>query len=607
MHIPPRNELRKQALPLALLCAATLLPFLGETLFNTRGEPREAIVAYSMLEQHNWILPLNNGSEFAFKPPLLHWLIAALSWAWGSVTEFTSRLPSALALAAMVMGTFLFYARRRGTTVAMLTALLTLSCFEVHRAGATCRVDMLLTSLMVLSLYSLYRWHEAGCRKIPWTAVLLLCGAALVKGPVGGWLPLLVFFLFRLCNGYKARRVFLDTALLAVAAVVPLCLWYAAAIAEGGSAFAQLVYEENVLRLIGKMSYTSHENPWHYNLVTLAAGLLPYTLLLAMSLGCLPKALRKSTATGKPAATGDKAATAGDSGSPAPSGNRCTAWARRLVGNLREMDRVRFFTLLCAVVIFVFYCIPKSKRSVYLLPMYPFTAYFMAEYMLWLCRRTSAVKWFGCILAACSLVLAAALCAVKAGLVPDSIFSGRHAAENAAFLHALQRVPMKAGDILIVLAPVAVSLWFLTRHRRWANSARMAIAVTLVPVSILWALDGFYQPTVLNVKSDRFIARQIEQMQPAGRVYSFRTDAVEGNMMHPFTINFYLGDRVVPFNALKPERGLLIAGNDDIEAWREQNPGYAAKLVRDFRHRSCDDRKSLKLYSFEPTKPTSTH
>lgn len=607
MHIPPRNELRKQTLLLALLCAATLLPFLGETLFNTRGEPREAIVAYSMLEQHNWILPLNNGSEFAFKPPLLHWLIAALSWAWGSVTEFTSRLPSALALAAMVMGTFLFYARRRGTAVAMLTALLTLSCFEVHRAGATCRVDMLLTSLMVLSLYSLYRWHEAECRKIPWTAVLLLCGAALVKGPVGGWLPLLVFFLFRLCNGYKARRVFLDTALLAVASVVPLCLWYAAAIAEGGPAFAQLVYEENVLRLIGKMSYTSHENPWHYNLVTLAAGLLPYTLLLAMSLGCLPKALRKSTAADRPVAPQGKGTATGDSGSPAPSGNRCTAWAHRLVGNLREMDRVRFFTLLCAVVIFVFYCIPKSKRSVYLLPMYPFTAYFMAEYMLWLCRRTSVVKWFGLILAACSLVLAAALCAVKAGLVPDSIFSGRHAAENAAFLHALQRVPMKAGDFLIVLAPVVVSLWFLTRHRRWASSARMAIAVTLVPVSIFWALDGFYQPTVLNVKSDRFIARQIEQMQPAGHVYSFRTDAVEGNMMHPFTINFYLGDRVVPFNAFRPERGLLIAGNDDIEAWRELNPGYAAKLVRDFHHRSCDDRKSLKLYSFEPAKPTSTH
>lgn len=595
----PDKEIRKQALLLALLCAATLLPFIGETLFNTRGEPREAVVAYSMLEQRNWVLPLNNGSEFAFKPPLLHWLIAAISAAWGSVTEFTSRLPSALALAAMAIGTFVFYARRKGHTVAMLTALLTLSCFEVHRAGGACRVDMLLAALMVLSIFSLYRWHEAGCRKIPWAAISLLCATALVKGPIGGWLPLLIFFLFRLRHGHSLPRTFLQTALLAVTSVVPLCIWYAAAIAEGGPAFAQLVYEENVLRLIGKMSYTSHENPWHYNFMTLAAGLLPYTLLPAMSLCCLGKVCGKSGDA--PATTGG-----GDNATHTGPARRGTAWPRRCMGcmrrgiqYIREMDSLRFFTLLCAVVIFAFYCIPKSKRSVYLLPMYPFTAYFLAEYMLWLCRRTAVVKWFGLTLAALPLLLTATFCAVRAGYVPDSIFSGRHAAENVAFLHALERVPMGAGDFLIVLAPVAASVWFITRHRHWGHSPKMALAATVVPVCLFWALDGFYQPTVLNVKSDRSVARQIGRIAPEGRIYSFRTDAVAGNMMHPFTINFYLGDRVVPFNAFKPARGYLIAGNDEIEAWEEENPNYVATLVRDFHHRSCDDGKYLKLYRFE--------
>lgn len=54
---------------LTLFCVVTLFLFLGDVFFNTRGEPREAIVAYSMLEHGNWILPVNNGDEIAFKPP----------------------------------------------------------------------------------------------------------------------------------------------------------------------------------------------------------------------------------------------------------------------------------------------------------------------------------------------------------------------------------------------------------------------------------------------------------------------------------------------------------------------------------------------------------
>ena len=44
---------------IALLSVLVLFPFLGETIFYSKGEPREAIVAYTMLESGNWILPMN--------------------------------------------------------------------------------------------------------------------------------------------------------------------------------------------------------------------------------------------------------------------------------------------------------------------------------------------------------------------------------------------------------------------------------------------------------------------------------------------------------------------------------------------------------------------
>ena len=60
---------------LVLICVVTLLPFLGLTDFHTKGEPREAVVAYSMLETGNWILPVNNGGDIAYKPPFFLSLI----------------------------------------------------------------------------------------------------------------------------------------------------------------------------------------------------------------------------------------------------------------------------------------------------------------------------------------------------------------------------------------------------------------------------------------------------------------------------------------------------------------------------------------------------
>ena len=63
---------------IALLSMLVILPFLGETIFYSKGEPREAIVAFSMLESGNWILPVNYGTDIAYKPPFLYWAIASL-------------------------------------------------------------------------------------------------------------------------------------------------------------------------------------------------------------------------------------------------------------------------------------------------------------------------------------------------------------------------------------------------------------------------------------------------------------------------------------------------------------------------------------------------
>ena len=185
-----------------------ILPFLGETIFYSKGEPREAIVAFSMLESGNWILPVNYGTDIAYKPPFLYWAIAAISSLFGGVSEYSSRLPSAIAFLAMQLVFFSFIAKRKGVKTAFLTSILLLSSFEVHRAAVACRVDMLQVSLIVISLCLLFRWDEKECRGIPWLAVLLMGCATLTKGPVGSIFPCVCIGLYQLLRGRSFWKTF---------------------------------------------------------------------------------------------------------------------------------------------------------------------------------------------------------------------------------------------------------------------------------------------------------------------------------------------------------------------------------------------------------------
>lgn len=555
------------------MCVLLLFLFIGGTFFNTRGEPREAIVALSMLRDGNWILPVNNGVDIAYKPPLFHWMIAAISSLTGGVTEYTSRMPSALALAAMVLAGYGFYAKRRGAETAFLAGIITLTNFEIHRAGTNCRVDMLLSALIVLALYQLYKWGEKGLKGIPWTGVLCLSGAFLTKGPVGMVLPCLVTAVFLWIRGMKFRRIFFSFAgIMLLSCILPAC-WYGAAYRQEGDRFLRLVMEENVLRFLGKMSYDSHDNPAYYNVMTVVAGYVPYTLLALISLFYLNYRRLKT----KPA-----------------------GWWTRFRAYIRNMDDARLFSLFSIVIIFVFYCIPESKRSVYLLPIYPFIAYFLAEYMVYLLRRhRKAIVLFGSVMAGLSVLLFLVFMAVRWGLVPESVFAGRHAAGNVAFMRALEQADLGWRWIVVLLPLLAAVLFFRLRKR---TDMKLLYSMTCIVFTLFMALDGFYQPTVLNVKSDRMLADRIAEFVPQGRLYSYRTDIYEANRMHPFTINFYLGDRVVPFDIFLPDAGFLIVGNQEIDQFRITYPDYEVCEVYNSHHRSCDDHKIIHLYRFHKVK-----
>ena len=71
--------MKRSNIILFVVLGLMLIPWLGESLFNSKGEPREAIVAVSMLDSGNWILPESYGQDIPYKPPMLAWLISICS------------------------------------------------------------------------------------------------------------------------------------------------------------------------------------------------------------------------------------------------------------------------------------------------------------------------------------------------------------------------------------------------------------------------------------------------------------------------------------------------------------------------------------------------
>lgn len=578
-----------------IISALTLLPFLGNVDFTTKGEPREAVVAVSMLNQHNWILPINNGFDIPYKPPFFQWCIAALSMIAGHVSEFTSRLPSALSLIVMLCVGALFYAKRKNNNVSLLAAIITLTAFEVHRAGTNCRVDMVLTMFIVCALYALYEWWERGCRRLPWIAVLCMSGATLTKGPVGMVLPCFVMFVFMLFTTWQqgklcgriiwktTYKLFLSAVL---ASVLPL-IWYWAAYRQGGDQFMALVMDENVGRFLGKMKVVTHANPWHYNFLMLIAGWLPWTLPLLLSLFVLPwrkfaNSFTKGESTGK------------------------VTLKSRIMAAMRKADTVQVFTWLSFLLILFFYCIPKSKRGVYLLPCYPFMAVLIVEYMAWLVKRSLfPIRFYIGFLSIVGFILTVALVILRAGLVPDSIFHGKHAWENIQMLHALSDGSMSLGDILMALMPLlaaCLGLMTLMRRRSCFVTSHPVFASTVMTLLVFMAFDGYYKPTVVGCQSLRPVAMQVEQAAKGEPVFALTTinkREVGDDVLRLYGIDFYLGDNVRQLDVDRPRKGVVVVPAQCKSLLSEPfAKQYSFKEIMRTEHRASCFKDTIYVYQF---------
>lgn len=546
-----------QPAPLFLLALLllTFLPFLGETLYNTKGEPREAVVAMSMLQSGDWILPVSNGGDIPYKPPMFAWIIAVFGWLNGGVvTEYLSRLPSALAVIIMIMAGFQTARKHISTRNAMIMALITATSFEVHRAGTNCRVDMLLTMFMVCGSYAIFNKFNRTGHLFSVPGILLLSGAVLTKGPVGVVLPMFILWVYALINREKFVRATLESMAMGILSLILPALWYVAAYSQGGDGFLDLVIEENFGRMTGTMSYESHENPWTYNVITVIAGMAPYTLLVLLA--AVPLFIHRE---------------------------RNLPFRVRLQ-RIRD-SRWELFMCLYAVIVFVFYCIPSSKRSVYLLPMYPMLAWFVVQVAgKAIASARFAIKGFGFVMGITGILVPVIFMIVR--------YSGFEiSGSSRMFVEAIRNVPITlTASVCIALAIV---LSFKTIISAAKNNTWQTLVVTVAAVMVIfWSYSAFYQPTLLNSKSEKPIAEAL-----AAEGYGTEKP-IGGWMADPlsrfYQIDFYLNDKVKHNPAPAAGDAPLLVLRGELDEF-QQRFGLDYEIIREFPSPTGKERRDILL------------
>src|SRR5438105_12105214 len=102
-----------------------------------RTESLRAIIAQEFLNSGNWIVPTLYGEPLLTKPPGMYAAIALISWPAGRVTEWSARLPSALAATGTVLVFSLYIRRQLGATAGWVSAiLLPMSLMWLDKASA---------------------------------------------------------------------------------------------------------------------------------------------------------------------------------------------------------------------------------------------------------------------------------------------------------------------------------------------------------------------------------------------------------------------------------------------------------------------------------------
>jgi 4-amino-4-deoxy-L-arabinose transferase-like glycosyltransferase len=530
-----------------------LVPYFGGDQIGLVGadEPRYAQVAREMLTAHSMdchevharitphslrpkdihasydclvggtVTPILYGRPWLEKPALYYWRAMGFFKEFG-ISDWSARLPSASATAALIILAFLHLRRfRPGGHLDAALIMVTMAGMVGFARGAS--TDMQLAAPLSMGLLGWYAWYETG--KKFWLFDLYFFGAAavLAKGPVAIFLMLGTIMLFLgLRREWSAlrRTIWLPGLGLFLLMVLP---WYIEVQRRNPGFFREFFLEHNIERFA--TDRYQHSQHWFYYVFVLVIGLLPWT---ALALRALIDGMAVSVAEWK-----------------------VRHKPRRYLGHVRAGDAFPEFLVLWALLPVVFFSFSVSKLPGYILPAMPPLAILTGDYLFRI-RRVGISNWL--------LYLHAALTGLMTFVIllcPQYMVYQRIVPAAKTFVWAA------VFGVLAALLIVAVVKIFGVKRLR---------TVTLIPLMcLLYFLLGMNGHLLDLNYSARPLAREIQKVAPNTQivaVHDVRRDLVYG-------LAFYRDETMVNYDAagIPDQAHILVLPTDEVPNLPQIVPG----------------------------------
>ena len=541
--------------------------------FYTRGEGREALVVSSMYEQDNFILPLRGGKDIPSKPPMFHWLAAVTSEIMGEVSEFSIRFPSAFCAALGLGLFFIFVAYNSGIVVALLSILIGATSLEWFRNTTHARVDMVFSFWLTLGCISLYYfWKDWLSGRSPRRLWYIFSGIAigatiLAKGPAGFIIPWLIAGVFVIVETKKEGFWWLlkNAPYFSVISSVLISLvvagtWYGLAYQQGGDDFIKVqLVKENVSRIVDVNAPSiGHSGPFYESFLFLLLGFLPWTIFLPIVVMLL--------------------------------------WKHR--DEMVNKNRPLLYCLIWVMLFLVAVSISRSKREVYLLPIYLPLSYMLAHSLTAIFQ--SRIEWRH--LKIVEKVIGAIL-----GFIAVGIFAVTAVIAHICFLG--YRFPaiakLKQADQMQVAAVVNL---FSTQYMPWlligvgiicvtqaamisffGNLKKASLCTGSAMLLFLFTANFYVMPVIFAVNSPReFIKEVVSFIDGNGKLFEYKSNF--------YAASFYAERKIYPMATRKdlPKEGAFVLVEErDLSSFLKEVP--EAVLIMESKTNAANGRDRMCL------------
>jgi 4-amino-4-deoxy-L-arabinose transferase-like glycosyltransferase len=404
----------------SLLSAPWMTPFFWVSacllLFSWLGsralsgsEDRWAEISREMILSGNILRPDINGEIYFDKPLLSYWFIVFFSKIFGGVSEFTSRLPSALAglaaLAAVISLGRKLWSEEAGRAAGWI--LLTSYGFVLWSRTASADVENMAAGIIAVWWY--WRREEKPCFSTYFVFYLICSIGANTKGLIAFAVPVVAIFPDLVADGKWRKHFNISNFIAACLGVALYVLPFAAAETSVGKGVLSLmtdsvnsngfymVFRENIVRYFRPFD---HAEPFYVYFYFLPLLFCPWIIFFVFAMWRITKSY----------------------------------W------RISYPSRVFYWSV---TLIFLFFTLSGSRRGYYILPILPFCALLTAA---WLTRcaddipeaLTRAIRW--------AFRLAAALLIISPVIIMAAAVWYRHSFSFSLYASCV------AGGVLCVAA-----------------------------------------------------------------------------------------------------------------------------------------------------------